>query len=262
MTTHCLNCDNQLHDQFCSRCGQKADTHRITLRNFVFHDLLHGTFHIEKGILFTAKEALLRPGKAALDYIAGKRKRYYNVFYFILIVFGLILFSRHFFEVLAGETEPPKQYLNEASRKMDEIFSQKSKIIVLLFVPLTALTAWLVFRRKRLNLSEHFILAGMILLGMLLESLLGNLFFYLDLVVPFHPTFSFCMSWLISIMITLHIGYGYYNAFAASYSKIEIWGRVLALYGLMALEVYILFLIVFGFITNWKFGTIHLTPFG
>ena len=56
--THCLNCANELSGKYCSECGQKADTHRITFRNFVSHDLLHGTFHIEKGILFTAKEAL------------------------------------------------------------------------------------------------------------------------------------------------------------------------------------------------------------
>lgn len=261
--THCLNCETKLTDQFCSRCGQKADTHRITLKNFIFHDLLHGTFHIEKGILFTAKEALLRPGKAALDYIAGKRKRYYNVFYLTLITFGLIVFFLHFYDVLDPEAVvPEKQYLNEASRKMDEIFSQKSKIIVFLFVPLAALNGLLFFRRKQLNLSEHCIIAGMILLGMLLFSLLGNLFFYLELIVPFHPVFSSIMSYSITALITLHIGFGYVNAFHDKYSKLGISWRVVAFYALFCIEIYMVFLIVFGFITNWKFGTINLSPFG
>src|SRR5690606_21269807 len=79
-STNCLNCGKQLTDKFCSGCGQKSDTHRISFKHFIAHDVLHGTFHIEKGILFTAKEALVRPGKAALDYIAGKRIKYYNVF--------------------------------------------------------------------------------------------------------------------------------------------------------------------------------------
>ena len=87
--TNCLNCGKELTDKYCSGCGQKADTHRITFKNFLFHDLLHGNFHIERGILFAAKEALIRPGKAALDYISGKRKRYYNVFYLILLTFGV-----------------------------------------------------------------------------------------------------------------------------------------------------------------------------
>src|SRR5690606_35565277 len=101
---NCLNCGKELTDKFCSGCGQKADTHRISFKNFIFHDVLHGTFHIEKGILFTAKQALIRPGKAALDYIAGKRKSYYNVFLLILMVFGLTLFFKHFYnEILVAQ---------------------------------------------------------------------------------------------------------------------------------------------------------------
>ena len=85
---NCLNCEKEVTDKYCSGCGQKTDTHRISFKNFILHDILHGTFHIEKGILFTAKEALLRPGKAALDYIEGKRIKYYNVFYLVLITIG------------------------------------------------------------------------------------------------------------------------------------------------------------------------------
>lgn len=258
---NCLNCGKELTDKFCAGCGQKADTHRITFKNFIFHDILHGTFHIDRGMLFTAKQALTRPGKAALDYISGKRNRYYNVFYLILIVFGLIIFFIHFYDVLSGEVVPKKQYINEASRKMDEIFSQKSKIIVLLFVPIAAFNSFIIFKRKKLYLAEHYIIAGMILLGMLLMSLSGNLFFYLELVAPFNNTFSFIMSWLITTCIIFHISYGYYNAFGIDYSKLGFTYRIMLFYGLICLELYIMFLIVFGWITDWKFGTISLTPF-
>lgn len=71
---YCLNCGKEVSDKYCSGCGQKTDTHRISFKNFIFHDVLHGTFHLERGIFFTAKESLLRPGKAALDYIAGSEK--------------------------------------------------------------------------------------------------------------------------------------------------------------------------------------------
>lgn len=262
----CLNCEKELIDKYCYGCGQKADTHRITFKNFIFHDLLHGTFHIEKGMLFTAKQALICPGKAALDYISGKRKRYYNVFYLILITFGLILFFRHFLDELyiisqGGEVIQDKPYLNEASKTLDEIFSQKSKIIILLFVPFAALNGFILFRRKKLNVSEHSIIAGMILLGMLLISAFGNLFYYFDLIIPFGSTFSTVMSWLVTILITLHIGYGYFNAFGTDHSKLGIAYRIVLFYALMCLEIMILFLIVLGFITNWKFGTVNISPF-
>lgn len=264
--TNCLNCGKKLTDAFCSGCGQKADTHRISFKNFIFHDVLHGTFHIEKGMLFTAKQSLVRPGKAALEYISGKRKQYYNVFLLILIIFGLLLFFRHFLNelfILQGEdVVQEKRYLNEASKKMDELFSQKSKIITLLFVPFTALNSYILFRRKQLNLAEHFIIAGMILLGMLLLSLFGNLFFYFELITPFNTVFAAVMSWFVTLLILLHIAYGLVNAFGGDYSKLGMTFRIVLFYGLICLEIIILFLIVLGYLTNWKFGAVSLTPFG
>lgn len=133
ITTNCLNCEKELTGKFCSGCGQATDTHRITFTNFIFHDVLHGTFHLEKGILFTVWQALIRPGQAALDYISGKRRRYYNVFYLILILFGFILFLRHFNDALAVflERELPQQepYLNEASEKMIKSFPRMERLL-------------------------------------------------------------------------------------------------------------------------------------
>ena len=263
---NCLNCGKKLADAFCSGCGQKADTHRISFKNFIFHDVLHGTFHIEKGMLFTAKQSLVRPGKAAMEYISGRRKRFYNVFLLILVTFGLLLFFRHFLNELLilqeEEVVQEKRYLNEASKKLDEVFSQKSKIITLLFVPITALNSYILFNRNKLNLAEHFILAGMILLGMLLISLFGNLFFYLELVIPFNIVFAGVVSWIVTLLILMHIAYGFVDAFGTNYSKLEMAGRIALFYGLICLEIMILFLIVLGYITNWKFGVVNLTPFG
>ncbi len=261
----CLNCKKELIDKYCSGCGQKADTKRISLKNFIFHDLLHGTFHIEKGMLFTAKESLTRPGKAALDYISGKRIRYYNVFYLVLITIGLILFFQHFYDKiyisLGGKLTQETTHLNEASIAIDKIFSQKSKIIIFLFIPFAALNSFLLFRKKKLNLSEHSIIAGLILLGMLLLSAIGNLFFYLDLIIPFNDTFATTISWLVTSLIIFHIAFGYINAFGTDYTKLGIINRILIFYALLSLEITILFLIVFGFVTNWKFGKVHLSPF-
>ena len=145
---------------------------------------------------------------------------------------------------------------------MDEIFSQKSKVIIFLFVPLSALNGFILFRKKKLNLSEHFIIAGMILLGMLLISALGNLFFYFDLIIPFNSTFTSCISLLVTALIIIHVGFGYFNAFGNDYTKFGIAFRILLFFVLISFEIAILFMIVFGFITNWKFGQVNLSPFG
>lgn len=66
---HCLNCVTELVDAFCSDCGQKTDTRHITFKKFLFTDVLHGSFSIERGMLFTTKQAMVCPGKAALDIL-------------------------------------------------------------------------------------------------------------------------------------------------------------------------------------------------
>lgn len=262
---YCLNCEKELTDKFCSGCGQKADTRRITFKNFILHDILHGTFHIEKGILFTAKQALIRPGKAALEYISGKRKQYYNVFYLILITVGLMLFFRHFYEeLLLGQgrklvENPPK--LNEASKIIDSVLSQKSKIIIFLFVPFAACNSFILFRRKKLNLSEHFIIGGMLLLGILLFSTLGNMLFYFDLIVEYSDFFANTISFSIITLILLYIGYGYFNAFGTDYTRLGIAYRIVLFYAFIALEILILLYILVGFATKWKFGEVTISPF-
>ncbi|MFD2598893.1 DUF3667 domain-containing protein [Sphingobacterium corticis] len=262
---NCLNCGEELINKYCSHCGQKSDTHRITFKNFIFHDVLHGTFHIDKGILFTAKQALIRPGKAALDYISGKRKPYYNVFLLILLTIGLMLFLRHYYSEIM--IEQGRAYvkgtrgLNEASQKMDYIFSQKNKIVIFLFVPFAALNSYVLFRRKQLNLSEHTIIAGMILLGILLFSTFGNAIFYLNLFIDFSSTVTDLVSTTIISLIFLYIIYGYFNAFGNNYSRLGFSYRILLFFLLLFAEVIILLLITIGIVTNWEFGAIKLTPF-
>ncbi|MBD1429705.1 DUF3667 domain-containing protein [Sphingobacterium litopenaei] len=92
-STTCLNCHKEIHGKYCSHCGQSADTHRLSLSHFIAHDVVHGVFHLDKGLLFTIKQVLTRPGYAAMDYIAGKRKSYYNFFYLIFIIGRVLFFS-------------------------------------------------------------------------------------------------------------------------------------------------------------------------
>jgi hypothetical protein len=259
---HCLNCETKLTGKYCSNCGQKADTHRISFKHFILHDVMHGTFHIEKGILFTAKQALLRPGKASLEYIAGKRIRYYNIFYLILITIGIMLFFRHIdeiFNIQQEEIVKERVYLNEASKKMDEIFTTKSKYLLLMFVPFTALNSFILFRRKKLNLSEHFILSGMILLGILLIGTFANIYFPLNNFLNIDGTIA---SLVITAIMIFYVCYGYSNAFYCDYSKLGITYRIILFFAMLLFELLILFLFIYGHVTNWKFGEISIAPFG
>lgn len=84
----CLNCNNQIQNNFCSVCGQKLSTHRYSLQHFFVHDLVHGVFHVDKGFLFTIKELFTRPGHSMREFIEGKRANHFNYFSLVLIILG------------------------------------------------------------------------------------------------------------------------------------------------------------------------------
>lgn len=89
--TNCLNCGQNLTGPFCSQCGQK-ETHRYTVGH-VLHELLHVFTHADKGIFSFAKNILVKPGTVALDLVEGRRKRYFNLFQYLLLIVG----GYHFF---------------------------------------------------------------------------------------------------------------------------------------------------------------------
>jgi hypothetical protein len=75
----CLNCEENLEisAKFCPQCGQKTDTHRLTIGHIV-HDSVHAITHADKGIFHLLKDLAVRPGVVAREYIGGKRKKYFK----------------------------------------------------------------------------------------------------------------------------------------------------------------------------------------
>lgn len=244
----CLNCNEITERNYCSNCGQKTDTHRINFKHFLVHDILHGVWHVEKGILFTIKESLTRPGKASLDYISGKRIKYYNVFYLIVLLVGLQLFLANYYEQLQTMYYPE---LQEKFQTMDQkvaFLSEYSKILIISLIPFFALTSFTLFRKQKLNLSEHFILSGMIFLGIMLITLCSTLLSFVDFLENF-STIATIIDRLTPIILLFYISYGYYNAFQLTYSRSKLILKIIAFDILLLLEI-CLFLIALYFIFN------------
>jgi hypothetical protein len=216
--TTCLNCSELISKKFCPNCGQKTDTHRITLKHFLFHDIIHGVWHLEKGILFTIKEALIRPGKAALDYISGKRIRYYNVFYLILLVIGLGAF------INSMESKAILNYTSYLETPTDSVendivinfITNYAKLFLLLAIPIFAFNSYIIFNKKKLNYSEHIIVFGMFYLGIILISIVGDLFMFFQ----FSESLSFIAElsdYITPITILFYLIFGLFGAFGKDY---------------------------------------------
>jgi hypothetical protein len=237
---YCLNCDATVDNKFCSSCGQKTNTHRIVLKHFLLHDLLHGALHLEKGIIFTLKETIVRPGQAALDYIKGKRVSYNNIFYLALLTVALNVLLLSLKEAAAPELVKATQI-----KKMDlnDFFSKYSKIALFCIVPILALNAKLIFKRIKLNLAEHFIVGGITLLGMLVLSTVYISFDILNQSIHFYHIIGF-FEVLFFFTIPLFPLWAYKNLTKGLYKFWEFSGRILCFYLLSLIEMTILIIII------------------
>lgn len=158
MPAHCLNCGAPRASappvRFCSHCGQKADTHRLTLHDLQ-HDFWHALTHTDKSVLSLVRELALRPGHVARRYVDGGRKSYFNPFTFLIVVVGLasvVLAASGFVSFQAGPGMPDNPVGGFLQRHLN--------LVVLFQVPLLALFGMLLFRRARLHFAEHLVLAA------------------------------------------------------------------------------------------------------
>ena len=71
----CAGCDRAidgLDQKFCPACGQPTPAHRIDWR-FVWREISHTVLEMDRGLLYTLKNLMLRPGQLVRDYIEGRR---------------------------------------------------------------------------------------------------------------------------------------------------------------------------------------------
>lgn len=174
----CLNCDSPLTegDKYCPNCGQKKDTHRLSWHD-ITHDMVHYFTHADKSIFNLVKELAFQPGVVALEYVEGKRQKYFRPLNFFLIVAGIVVFMTGSFykhddsrsrsmEAAASRIQHPaaKQHLLEMAervRKVNKVTGKYSNVISMVATPLMTLFFWAVYR-KRYNY---------------IESLIGNMYF-------------------------------------------------------------------------------------
>ncbi|MDR6969338.1 hypothetical protein J2X31_003368 [Flavobacterium arsenatis] len=229
----CLNCNEAVEKKYCSNCGQKTDTHPITFKHFIMHDVLHGVWHLEKGILFTLKEVFKRPGQAALDYIKGKRIRYYNVFYLALLIIAIDVVLLHYKQKINENFIDPNR-----AEDVGDFLANFSKIALFSIVPLLAMNAMLFFKRLRLNFAQHLIISGISLLGMLLISIL---YFLTDFLNHLDLKISFGYLEAISFfLIPFFPIWTYYNATRKLYSFMGFSWRILLFYIILFIQLIVI----------------------
>lgn len=99
----CRNCSHVVNDNFCSHCGQPVHVKRVDA-HYILHEIQH-ILHFEKGIFFTVKELLIRPGQNIRTFITENRSRLVKPVIFIIVSSLIYTIISHFFRIEEGYVE-------------------------------------------------------------------------------------------------------------------------------------------------------------
>lgn len=90
----CINCGRAVagsDQKFCPACGQPTPVHRIDW-HFLGHELEHSVLHMDRGILYSLKELMLRPGHLMRAYIEGRRANQAKPLLLIMVMAAVVVF--------------------------------------------------------------------------------------------------------------------------------------------------------------------------
>ena len=171
---HCHNCGMEFRDNFCPRCGQRAEVGRVgwdSIRENVA--LLWGLD--SRSLTYTLVQLLGRPGYLVRDYISGHRQvSFPPVKALVLVCLFVVLFETVFH--VENEVLPIKFDVQKINAIVEWVNSQKSWA-TLFFQSLYILPTWLVFRfapgYPRHTLPEGFFLQVFLSVLSLLLCFLG-----------------------------------------------------------------------------------------
>ena len=99
-TTNCKNCKTEVNFNYCHHCGQPVILKRIN-GHYIIHEVEH-VLHFEKGILYTIRELLIRPGENVKQFISENRSRLVKPIIFIIITSLAYSLINHYFHLEDG----------------------------------------------------------------------------------------------------------------------------------------------------------------
>ncbi len=186
----CLNCDHAYTGQYCNKCGQQAETHRVNWR-YLWHEVTESLWGIDRGILFTLRELIVRPGYSIREFLAGRRVNHYRPLALLLMLAAIYVFVSQglhvdFMKTSQGmydtarlkDASPAHVKQKEILTSYLQFIDENQQFSDLAMVPFVALWCWLLFRRIGYNYPEQLVAQTFIANFNLLFSLVMVLAFW------------------------------------------------------------------------------------
>lgn len=174
MSYTCKNCGNIFEGNFCNICGQPAHVHPINAK-YILHDVQHGLFHFDYGILYTLWQLFIRPGHTVREYIQGKRIAHFAPISLVLIMATLYGFIYHSFDIDTFKYSASEDVNYE---NFNQWIGHHYSLFTLVTIPYYAFFSWLFFIRRGYNFSEHIVLNCFLASQRLCISILAIPFLY------------------------------------------------------------------------------------
>ncbi|MBP6749338.1 MAG: DUF3667 domain-containing protein [Xanthomonadaceae bacterium] len=212
MNDRCANCDRAIDgadQKFCPACGQPTPAHRIDW-HFLGHELEHSVLHMDRGIFYSLKNLMLRPGHFIRDYIEGRRAHQVKPLMLIMILAALTGFLAKYFldgdvvgsgisiggtSVAGMKTDgqfDPTRFL-KAFEVAKNWMNQNYAAATLLLLPLEALAFKWAFRRvANLNYPEWLVIA---------TFLTAQSFVIMALATPLEHWYPQARGWALSLAV-------------------------------------------------------------
>lgn len=86
-----------MNEEFCSNCKQNIKPKRID-GHYILHEIEH-VLHFDRGILYTIRELLIRPGENIRNFIRENRSRLVKPVIFIIVTSLIYTLINHFFHI-------------------------------------------------------------------------------------------------------------------------------------------------------------------
>jgi hypothetical protein len=149
----CKNCGNRFEGNYCNSCSQRAKTYRITWHELAHH-LPHALFHADKGLFYSIKELIVRPGHSIREFIEGKRIYHFNPLLFLILMGS---FASFLFTLL--HINPPNEEIELVKiESFNATLAHKYFALVgLLFIILLTITDFLFYHNKKFVIPEIII---------------------------------------------------------------------------------------------------------
>ncbi len=167
MNKTCLNCGSEIDSKFCKECGQKTDTHRLTIGH-ILHEISHYFTHADKGLLSIIKEMFTKPGTVVEEYISGKRKKYFNPYTYLLLastISAYIYWKIKYYSSISIQQSPSKSgaEMSKLIYQTSQLMEQYGKVVTILMLPILAAISMLFYMRRQYNYAEHLTIQTFIL---------------------------------------------------------------------------------------------------